>query len=90
MKIKEGFVLRDVCGDNVVCSERLGSINYGRMYVANETSTFLWQQATQKEGFTEESLVAALCEAYDVSEDMARKDVATMIAKWHKLDMIEE
>ena len=90
MKIKEGFVLRDVCGDNAICSENLGSVNFGHMFAANETATFLWQKATQGDGFTVDSLVSALCEEYDVSENQAQQDVTKMIAKWQALGMIEE
>ena len=90
MKIKEGFVLREVCGDNVVCSERLGHVHFGHMFVTNETATFLWQQAVKEGSFTVESLISALCDAYDISEEHARKDVTTMIAKWQELDMVEE
>lgn len=90
MKIKEGFVLREVCGDNVVCSEKLGHVHFGHMFVTNETATFLWQQAVKEGKFTIESLMSALCEAYDISEELARKDVTTMIAKWQELDMVEE
>jgi hypothetical protein len=52
MKIKEGFVLREVCGDNVVCSEQLGHVHFGHMFVTNETATFLWQQAVKDGVFT--------------------------------------
>lgn len=90
MKIKEGFVLREVCGDNVVCSEKLGHVHFGHMFVTNETATFLWQQAVKEGNFTVESLMSALCEAYDISEELARKDVTTMITKWQELDMVEE
>ena len=90
MKIKEGFVLREVCGDNVVCSEKLGHVHFGHMFVTNETAAFLWQQAVKEGNFTIESLMSALCEAYDISEELARKDVTTMIAKWQELDMVEE
>jgi hypothetical protein len=34
--------------------------------------------------------LSALCKAYDISEEQARKDVSAMIAKWQELDMIEE
>ena len=60
MKIKEGFVLREVCGDYVVCSERLGHVHFGHMFVTNETATFLWQQAVNEGSFTVESLMSAL------------------------------
>ena len=90
MKIKEGFVLREICGDNVVCSEKLGHVHFGHMFVTNETAAFLWQEAVKEGDFTVDSLTSALCKVYDISEEQARKDVTAMIAKWKELDMVED
>ena len=45
MKIKNGFVLRTVCGENVIVGEGLDAINFGRMLSLNETAAWLWKQA---------------------------------------------
>ena len=31
MRIKKGFILRTVCGENVIVGEGLDAINFGRM-----------------------------------------------------------
>ena len=36
MRIKNGFVLRQVCGENVIVGEGLGAINFGKMLALND------------------------------------------------------
>lgn len=90
MKIKEGFVLRDVCGDKVIVAEGLDTINFGRLLCLNDTAAWLWDEAHQQGQFSEESLVAALCEEYEVSKDQAEKDVKKIIDSWLEKHIIEE
>ncbi|MBR1414259.1 MAG: PqqD family protein [Prevotella sp.] len=89
MKLKEGFVLRQVCGENVIVGEGLGAINFGRLLALNESAAWLWKQAQQMGDFTVESLADKLCEEYDVTADEARKDVADIIAEWNNVEVVE-
>ena len=78
MKIKKGFVLRVVGGQNVVvpvgalCKVFHGMINL------NDTGAFLWKFFT--EDHTEEEAVEELCLEYDVDEERAAADVKKFIA----------
>jgi hypothetical protein len=89
MKIKKGFVLRDVCGEQVIMGEGLGALDFGRLLRLNETAAWLWQQACAQGEFTVESLANALCEEYDVSLDDALKDVASIVDEWKKVNVLE-
>lgn len=89
MRIKKGFVLRQVCGENVIVGEGLGAIDFGRLLSLNESAAWLWQHAQQMGDFTVESLADKLCDEYDVSAEQARKDVADIIASWQELDVLE-
>ncbi len=89
MKQKEGFVLRDVCGEQVIVGEGLGTIDFGKLISLNETAAWLWQKAHDLGDFNMDSLTAALCEEYDVREDIARKDVEKMVRQWKELGIIE-
>ena len=82
MRIKEGFLLREVCGENVIMGEGLGAINFGKLLALNESAAWLWKQAVAMGDFTIDSLTARLCEEYDVEPDQARQDVADIIAEW--------
>ena len=89
MRIKKGFVLREVCGERVIIGEGLGAINFGKMLALNETDGWLWKEAQAMGDFTVEALADKLCEEYDVDADEARKDVSDIIAEWQNVSVIE-
>ena len=89
MRIKNGFVLREVCGENVIMGEGLGAINFGKLLALNETAAWLWKNAKEMGDFTVEALTEKLCEEYEVEADQAQRDVADIIAEWQSVDIIE-
>ena len=89
MRIKKGFVLREVCGERVIVGEGLGAINFGKMLALNESAGWLWKQAQAMGDFTPEALADKLCEEYDIDADTARKDVADIITEWENVNVIE-
>jgi hypothetical protein len=89
MRLKKGFVLREVCGERVIMGEGLGAINFGKLLALNETAAWLWKQAQEMSDFTIETLAERLCEEYEVTADEAKADVAEIIADWQKVDVVE-
>ena len=89
MRIKNGFVLRQVCGENVIVGEGLGAINFGKMLALNETAAWLWQQAVAMSDFTVDALAQKLCDEYEVSLDEAQADVASIVTEWQQVGVIE-
>ena len=89
MRIKKGFVLREVGGERVIIGEGLGAINFGKMLALNETAGWLWKQAQEMGDFTIEALADKLCAEYDVDADEAKADVSAIIADWQKVNVIE-
>jgi hypothetical protein len=89
MKLKKGFVLREVCGERVVVGEGLETINFGKMISLNETAAVLWKKAAELGEFTTEQLAEALTAEYEVSPEQARKDVETLTAQWTEVGLIE-
>lgn len=78
MKIKDGFMLRQVAGQNVVLPAD-SALNLNLMITLNETGAFLWEHL--QNDTTEAELVAALLKDYDVDEATARECVAGFIGK---------
>ena len=89
MKIKKGFVLREVCGENVIIGEGLGAINFGKMLALNESEAWLWKQAVEMGDFTIEALAEKLCQEYDVTAEEALQDVTEIIGEWQKVNVVE-
>lgn len=78
MKIKDGFLLRQVAGQTVVLPVG-GDLDLNMMITLNDTGAFLWEKL--QEDTDEAALVAALLAEYDVDEDTARKAVAAFVEK---------
>ena len=73
MKIKKGFVLRVVGGENVVVPVGEMSKTFHGMINLNETGAFMWKFFSEEH--TLEEGVSALCAEYEVEEERARNDV---------------
>ena len=77
MKIKDGFELKEIADDYVVIPTKSNVVDFNSMIMLNEVSAFLWIQLTEEK--TEQDLVKALLEVYDVDEETASKDVKIFV-----------
>ena len=73
MKIKNGFVLREICGENVISEEGLSNVNMGRIICLNESAAFLLKSVWNEE-FPPESLADMLQKEYEISDTQALED----------------
>ena len=89
MKIKDGFILRQICGEYVVVGEGLAQVNFNKMLSLNETAAFLWKEVQGKE-FTKDTLVDLLLEQYEVERERAAQDVDKLLSVWLKEGVAEE
>ena len=89
MKIKNGFVLREVCGENVIVGEGLGAVNFGKLLALNETAAWLWKTALAMGDVSVEELTERLCEEYDVTTEQAQQDVAAILQQWQEVGVVE-
>ena len=78
MKIKEGFLLRQVAGQTVVLPTG-DELDLNMMITLNGTGAFLWELLQNET--TEEEMVKALLAEYDVDEARARESVAAFVNK---------
>lgn len=81
MKIKEGFVLREMCGENIVAAEGLQNINFNKLISLNSTAAFLWKELVGKE-FTVEEMASLLVEEYEIDMELALKDSKALCQAW--------
>ena len=78
LKLKDGFILRQIAGETMVIPSG-DELNLNMMITLNDTGRFLWERL--QEGTTEETLVDALLDEYDVDEATARMQVAKFVEK---------
>lgn len=87
MKIKQGFELRTVCDENIIISHGVENIDFTKVITLNESAAYLWKKVQDKD-FTEEDLVSALMDEYEVDRATAKADVASLVASWKEAGLI--
>lgn len=85
MKLKEGFLLREVAGQTVVLPTG-GDLDLNMMITLNDTAKFLWQKLENE--IDEADLVSALMAEYDIDEATANSCVAGFVAKLKENDFL--
>lgn len=78
MKIKEGYILREVAGNNIIVAVGGESVNFDGIKTLNETGTFLWRNI--EKGMDEEMLINALTDEYEVDAETAKADVKEFVS----------
>ena len=86
MKLKKGFVLREVAGETVVVPVN-AELNFNGMITLNETAKVLWKVLENET--TEDALVKAILGEFNIDEATAQNDVALFIQKLKGLDFLE-
>ena len=88
MKIKEGFILREVAGSYVVVAVGPASKDFRGVIKLNSSGAFLWK-ALEKEDKSTDDLVKALLEEYEIDEMTARGDVEDFLDKLKGARIVE-
>lgn len=77
MKIKGGYLIRDIAGAHVVVPAGEQVSEFNGLMTLNETAAFIWNVLTV--GANEDEVVNALLGEYDIDEVTARNDVKKVI-----------
>lgn len=87
MKIKEGFVLREVAGAYVVVAVGKAVKNFNGIINLNDTGAFMWKQV--ENGCDLEGLKNAILSEYEVDESVAIKDAKKFLDKLTEAGLVE-
>ena len=88
MKIKDGYVLRDVAGQAVVIAVGEASRTFHGMISLNATGKQIWQGVSR--GLRAEAIAQELSEEYEVDPEKALRDTNEMIEKMRAAGVLEE
>ena len=88
MKIKEGFELREICGENIIVAKGVQNIDFNKIISLNETAAYLWKAIVGKE-FTPESMAELLRMEYEVNEATALADAQELAKAWQDAGLCE-
>ena len=88
MKLKSGFILSKI-------NKKYYAVPVGRLASChkvligmNATCMFVWDKLQQK--ITEEALLDAITDAYEVSPDLAKQDLTRFLSALRAADLLEE
>lgn len=87
MKIKQGFVMRDVAGQAVAIATGEASKSFHGMVKLNDTGAVIWNGI--EKGLDEAEIAERLAAGYDVEADQALKDVGSFIARMRDAGLVE-
>ncbi len=84
MKLREGYLLKEVAGNHVIIP--VGNISFNSMMTLNETGVLIWK--CLEKGLTEDDILSAFLEEYNVEEEKARQDIAAFIERLKKANVL--
>ncbi len=88
MKIKEGFILKNIAGNTVAVPAGENLVNLQKMLTLNESGAFLW--SCLQKPCSAEDLVTALTGEYQVDAETAANDVQEFIAILKENQILDE
>lgn len=88
MKIKKGFNLRTICGEQIIVAEGIENIDFSKIISLNESSAYLWNAVAGKD-FTAEDLAQLLTDRYEVDDATALADAKEISRKWVEVGIVE-
>ena len=86
MKINKELVKRDIAGDTILVPVGKTVYDSNGLFILNELGSFLWERLEAAE--TEKELLDAILAEYDVTEDVAQKDLSAFLDKLRELGII--
>lgn len=86
MKMKHEFVTRNLAGETLLVPVGQTVTSLNGMLVLNDSGSFLWKRLPAAE--SEDELVEALLEEYEVEPQAARQDVQAFLAELRKLGIL--
>ena len=88
MKIKEGYILRDVGDSSVVVAVGKEAANFKGVITLNESAKVLWKALAK--GATMQDLQKSLTDVYDVSDEKALASAEKFVEKLKEAKVLED
>lgn len=88
MKIKEGFILREVADSFVAVAVGDTASSFNGLINLNETGAFIWKQL--ENDTTQKDVVDALLKEYDIDEKTASDAVDAFLQQLRNVNLICE
>ena len=87
MKLKDGIVTNSIDGENFAIATGKAAKEFNGLVKNNPTAAFIFELLKTEQ--TEDSIVAAMLEKYDVDESIVRADVKELLDILKSKNLIE-
>lgn len=87
MKLKEGIIISEINGEFVAVPSGAASKSFNGMIRMNKTAAMIAKML--QSGADETQIVAAMCDQYEVDEQIAREDFSLIVQQLDALKLIE-
>lgn len=88
MKIKNGFILKDVAGSKIVIATGSAKLDFNGVITFNDVGAEVFKMLDGTH--TVEEIISHIAADYGVSEDIVKTDVKKLIEKMRNHNLIEE
>lgn len=88
MKLRPGVIVTEAGGEYIAVASGDAGKHFKGMIKMNKTTAFIVD--VLKNGATEDEVVAAMCEKYDVAPETARESAERIIASLRGADLITD
>ena len=88
MRIEKEFILREIAGDYVIVPTGKTALEFNGLITVNELGAFIWKKMQQD--ISEDNLVSAILDEYEVQEETARNDVKEFLGKLEEYNILKE
>lgn len=87
MKINENYAVKNIAGEIIIIPTGKAAQNFNGLISTNEVSGFIWKHIEECE--TPENMVQMVLDVFEVSEEIARKEVVQFLEDLKTAGMIE-
>jgi hypothetical protein len=88
VKIKDGFILKEIAGESVVVPVGDNIADFSATIILSESGAFLWR-ALEK-GANEEQLLKSILSEYNIDAQTAKEDIKAFIDKLTIHNLLEK
>ena len=87
MRVKKGFILRELAGEKIISGEGLEQIDFNKIVTLNSSAAYIWENIYDKE-FDLSFVTELLTSRYNVENSIAQEDASKLISSWTEIGLI--
>jgi len=89
MRIRQGYKVREMAGENVVVARSRGTVDLTKIITLNESALLLWNALSGRE-FEAGDAARILLDSYPVEAETAERDARAWINRMIECDLVED